>query len=107
MTPNKFLSLEDILQLYREVPGQEGAEAGPKGGEEVWPYIRRKPHFLGMEYGPVQADPPNQNFLMWLMQKLRGGMWGNPDLPDQQLDKWMQQQMELRDLMFRGKGTWM
>lgn len=103
----KLLSLEDLLQIQQELgPPDSG---GPKGSDfNPWAYgsdRRPDPRLMVPRQRTAPQDNlwskyqegnpnPQMGFLKWLLSRLQGGMWGNPDQPDQIQDQWMQDQMK-------------
>ena len=57
--------------------------------------LRRKPFKLPRSPDYRENYPnPQMGFLMWLLSKMRGGMWGRPERPDDLQDMWLQQQQQ-------------
>lgn len=102
ITPDKYMSLEDLRQLQSEGgPPETGA---PKGADFMGPMSRKK-MLVPFDNRMFQEDNPNpqMGFLMWLLSKMRGGMWGQPERPDMLMDQWLQQQQN-RPQMPRWRG---
>ncbi len=91
ISPDKLLSLEDLMQLQQERGGPP--TGAPRGMD--FPAQKRRQMLVPLQQG-FQEDFPNpqMGFLMWLLSKMRGGMWGQPERPDMLMDEWLQQQQQ-------------
>jgi len=93
LNPDKLLSLEDLIQLQREAGAP--ASGAPKGME--FPAVKKKQMLVPKQpWSDFQEGNPNpqMGFLMWLLSKMRGGLWGQPERPDMLQDQWLQQQQQ-------------
>ena len=121
MEPDKTLpELQDLLEILIQqgqfklgtgeiLPPDMGGPKGPNFQRAPGPIPSRPPMGESFPSNPYfnkqfQGDQPqpNRNFLEWLMQHLRGRMWGRDSLPNEQLDQWLQQQQQLP----RRPGRW-
>ena len=104
---DKLIALEDLIQLQQEAgPPESGAPKGsgfdpfaygPDPNKRTDPRVTaRRPMFQIPPQPDYRENYPNpkMNFLMWLLSKMRGGMWGRPERPDDLQDMWLQQQQQ-------------
>ena len=89
MNPDKLMGLEDLIQLQREMGGPP--TGAPRGAD--FPAVKKRQMLVPFGDGYQEDHPnPQMGFLMWLLSKMRGGMWGQPERPDMLMDNWLQQQ---------------